>query len=77
MLKKITDKIFEVTSKAVEDGARPEDIFGALENMFVYWLAHVSDEERAETMRELEEHLPNMLKRANKFAAEVVEATLQ
>jgi hypothetical protein len=62
-------KIFEVTEKAVKRGSPPEDIFAALEHTFVYWLVHVHADDREGVIRELREHLPDMLKQANEFAA--------
>lgn len=65
----IARKIHEITVKAIEDGADPGDIFTALECMFSYWLAFVSDSDRERALREHQQRIPEILKHANETAA--------
>jgi hypothetical protein len=68
--KEIAGEIHTIIERAVmKDGAAFGDIFNALESMFVFWLAFLNDSERAEAMRELQQHIPQMLEHANGFAA--------
>jgi hypothetical protein len=66
--KKIAQEMHAITDKAV-NGANPGDIFQALESMFVFWLSFLSDSDREEAVRELQQHIPQILKDANGFAA--------
>jgi hypothetical protein len=65
----IVREIIAVTDKAVRNGATPADIFPALEDVFVLWMAFLNDGDRAECAREFQQRVPEMLKSANGFSA--------
>jgi hypothetical protein len=68
----IARKLHAVTERAVmKNDAQPQDIFQALETVFVYWMAFLNDSDRAECAREFQQRVPEMLKLANGFSAAV------
>jgi hypothetical protein len=66
---KVGAQLAKITLKAVNDGATPDEIFEALKIVFSFWIGHLGKNDREGAIRTLEQHLPQMLEQANRYAA--------